>query len=47
MNNDHLIPPAVLDMIDKLRTVRQSEKAFIISRLEATRLAIEKALKSK
>ena len=44
MKNEHLVPPAVLDLIARLSTADQNEKANITQRLLVTHEAIEKAL---
>ena len=44
--NDHLIPPPVLDMIEKLRNgvLMENEHMALIQRLEVTRDAIIRTL---
>jgi len=46
MKNDHLIPPPVLDMIEKLRNgvLMETEHMALVQRLEVTRDAITKTL---
>ena len=46
MKNDHLIPPPVLDMIEKLRNggLMENEHMVLVQRMEVTRDAIIRTL---
>lgn len=46
MKNEHLVPPPVLDMIEKLRNgvLMENERMALIQRLEVTRDAIIRTL---
>ena len=46
MKNEHLIPPGVLDIIEKVRkpNIRENEKLNLTLRLEASRDAINETL---
>ena len=46
MKNEHLIPPGVLDIIEKVRVpnIRENEKLNLTLRLEASRDAINETL---
>jgi len=49
MKNDHLVPPLVIDLVERLntKTLMENEKLNIVLRLEATRDYIDKAIPKK
>lgn len=45
MQNSHLVYPVIIDLIEKMQSSKtQNEKLALLSRLEATRDAIEEAV---